>query len=106
VEEIEDIVIKEVTVSGEGESVGVTEGAIFTGAGLTPEDEISPEGEVVLGEEEGKALEEEAETSEKAEVLGTEDKKFPWIWLFLAVLIGGFVGMQLGKKTKNDQPFN
>jgi len=106
VEEIEDIVIKEVSVStGDEESGEEIMGAISTEAGLTPESEFVPEDEVVSGEEE-EPSEEEVAASEKAEVLGAKDREFPWFWLFLAGLIVGFVIAQARKKDKNAYPLD
>jgi len=106
VEEIEDIVIKEVIVSmGDEESGEEIMGAIFTEAGLTPESELAPEDEVV-SEEEGEPSEEEVAASEEAEVLGAEDRGFPWFWLFLAGLIVGFVIARARKKDKNAYPLD
>lgn len=108
VEEVEDIVIKEIVIeksTGSSEETGeVIAVPIVTEAGLIPESEVSPGGEVVLGKE----TEEDGTegTAEETEILGAENGGFPWVWLFLAILIGGFIGTQLRKKTKNDQPFN
>lgn len=108
VEEIEDIIIKETITESGGEAGAEIEGAIsapaITEAGLIPESEISPGGEVVLREETEEGVKEG--TTEEAEVLGAEDGGFPWVWLFIAALIGGFIGTKIRKKTKNDQPFN
>ncbi|MBD3366393.1 DUF11 domain-containing protein [candidate division WWE3 bacterium] len=121
VEEVEDIVIKEVFVGSDegGETEeggeGAESGAIFLegGAGLT-EGEL--EGEVGLEEggeagevagettetEEGESGEEASgETAENEEgVLGTADKKFPWFLLVPVILVAGFV--LLRSKRKKD----
>lgn len=111
VEEIEDIIIKEITTEteeGEVEALIIT-----TETGLVPEEgetpaeveleegeEAAPEEEGEEGEVEGEETEEEGISEEEGEVLGEQIRKFPWFLLLPAALIIGFIFL-ISKKRNN-----
>lgn len=115
VEEVENIIIKEVVTEGE-ETITAVEAGVPLGEGVVLEGEVAGEEEATEGETPEEGEEEEAqepsmgeegtgeETGEEGEILGIGRGRFPWVWIFLAGIIIVFIVTIMRTRKKNEPP--